>query len=107
MKEFYTVVLDRLTTFNGILESEPYEAGWAEEAIAFVKIHSMEKDAKVSFRIQISPDGIIWADTESRKESIEEEGVYYSKIREFGGWLRLVVESEKEIKVTTYFALKG
>lgn len=107
MKEFYTVVLDRLTQFKGELASEPYEAGWADEALVFLRIHSFPSECNVSFRVQISPDGIIWADEGSEKKGINKEGVYFLKIKEFGGWLRLIVESDKEIKVTTYIALKG
>ena len=38
MKQFYTVVLDRMTEFEGLLDSEPYEAGWADEVIAFIRV---------------------------------------------------------------------
>lgn len=107
MKEFYTVVLDRLTNFKGELASEPYEAGWADEALAFLRIHSIYDECKVSFRVQISPDGLLWSDEGSEKKNINKEGVYFLKIKEFGGWLRLIVESNKEVKVTTYIDLKG
>lgn len=107
MKEFHTVVLDRLTTIQGEYTSEPYEAGWAEEAIAFLRIHSKNKNGVLSFRVQISPDGIIWVDEGSQKDDIREEGLYFLRVKEFGGWLRLVIESDEEVKITTYFALKG
>ena len=58
MKEFYTVVLDRLKEIDCTYSSEPYEAGWADEAIAFIRVHKIEEGKRLSAKIEISPDGI-------------------------------------------------
>jgi kynurenine formamidase len=107
MKQFYTVVLDRMTTFSGKLDSEPYEAGWADEAIAFVRVHDLKEGSKVSFHVQISPDGINWIDEGTPAKEVTAVGVDFLRVREFGGWLRLCIESHDECKVTTYLSLKG
>jgi len=107
MKQFYTVVLDRMTTFEGRLDSEPYEAGWADEVIAFVRVHEIEPDAHVSGRLQISPDGINWIDEGAAIESSGGAGISFMRTANFGGWLRLCVMCEGKCSVTTYLALKG
>jgi len=107
MKQFYTVVLDRLMTFEGILNSEPYEAGWADEVIGFVRVHEIEKDARLKAKLQISPDGIQWVDEGSFLEVRGKECVSFLRTTNFGGWLRLCIECEGACKATTYLALKG
>lgn len=107
MKQFYTVVLDRLTTFQNKLNSEPYEAGWADEVVAFVRVEEMEKNSVLSAKLQISPDGINWIDEGSSILEIMKEGVFFMRTVNFGGWLRLSLECNKKCKVTTYLALKG
>lgn len=107
MKQFYTVVLDRLTDFSGRLLSEPYEAGWADEAIAFIRIHEAEPSDHIHAWIQISPDGIEWMDEGHHIECAGVNSLHCIRISNFGGWLRLCLESERNCKVTTYFALKG
>jgi hypothetical protein len=109
MKQFYTVVLDRLTTCSDILASEPYETGWADEALVFVRIHEIEKGAILHGKVQVSVDGVTWVDEGTVFSPMEKVGDYFVKVKEFGGWLRLVLEpnAEKNYKVTTYLVLKG
>ena len=78
MKQFYTVVLDRLASFSGRLDSEPYETGWADELIAFVRVHEKAQCTALRAWLQISPDGIEWIDEfcewrvyESRREALD------------------------------------
>ena len=42
MKQIHTAVLERFGTFSGDFATEPYEAGWAEEAIFFVRMDAVE-----------------------------------------------------------------
>ncbi len=107
MKKFYTVVLDRLTRFSGRIESEPYECGWADEVIAFLRVEEIDGEAYFKMKLQISPDGIVWADEGTEKDAIREKGIYFMRTTNFGGWLRLVVEGEKGAVITSYLALKG
>ena len=62
MKQSHTTVLERNTEWKGRFETEPYEAGWAGEAIFFVRV--LEASAAyidADAQVQISPDGIHWA----------------------------------------------
>lgn len=108
MRQFYTVILDRMTEVKGTLASEPYECGWAGEALAFVRIHGLESGQTVHGRMQVSVDGITWVDEGTAFRAMKEEGDYFVKVREFGGWLRLVLEGEDDTpyKVTTSLVLK-
>ncbi len=107
MKQFYTVVLDRMTSFNGRLDSEPYEAGWADEVIAYVRVHTIEPNANFSAKLQISPDGINWVDEGASIDSVDEDCVSFMKATHFGGWLRICATCTASCKITTYLALKG
>ena len=109
MKQFYTVVLDRITEFQGLLESEPYEVGWANEAIFFVRIHAMEKGAVLDGKVQISADGIQWVDEGTQIIGMSAVRSYCVKVTHFGGWLRFVLTGPvaKQCTVTTYLVLKG
>lgn len=107
MKQFYTVVLDRLTVFSGTLLSEPYEAGWADEAIAFVRIHDGSSITHMRVWVQISPDGIEWIDEGTSAQWDGRQTIVPVRVSNFGGWLRLCIETDGQCKVTSYFALKG
>lgn len=107
MKQFYTVVLDRMTEFEGLLDSEPYEAGWADEVIAFIRVHEHEQNYTASAKLQISPDGINWIDEGASIELNSETNVNFLRTKNFGGWLRLQITCTGKCMVTTYLALKG
>ena len=40
--------------------SEPYEAGWAREAVIFVRALKAPKGEQPMARVEISPDGMRW-----------------------------------------------
>ncbi len=111
MKQFYTVVLDRFTTFfSGKFATEPYETGWADEAIIFIRVHEISTNATISGTAQISIDGIVWVDNDGDKfGGINKPGDYYIKAKHFGGWLRLAAEITPgaSCKATISMVLKG
>lgn len=108
MKQFYTVVLDRFKEFEGTYETEPYECGWADEAIVFFTIHELKKGASLKARIQISEDGIHWLDEGNSIKKIKAEGYYYLKAdSNFGGWMRVAFECTGKCNITPSLALKG
>lgn len=108
MKQFYTVVLDRFKNFEGTYATEPYECGWADEAIAFFTVHELDAGSSVKVKIQISEDGIHWIDDGKELNGIEKEGYYLLKSdSNFGGWMRIVFVSTGKITITPSLALKG
>lgn len=110
MRHFQTVVLERLKSFRGGFETEPYEVGWANEALAFVRLHEVGADATMESFVQVSPDGINWVDEGTRFPPLREVGDYFVRVSQFGGWLRLrntIVGTEPELKMTIHLVLKG
>lgn len=90
MKQVHTAVLERMGTFSQDFATEPYEAGWAEEAIFFLRIDEVTgTEARLTGSVQISPDGITWVDEGTSLPAIEGDGLVFVRVRHFGNWLRL------------------
>ncbi|MFB7918985.1 hypothetical protein [Streptomyces sp. NPDC056061] len=93
MRESQTAVLERGKALEGEFATEPFEVAWATEARWFVQFLE-EGTGTVSFRTQISPDGLVWMDHESEPVQGPQRGVLTSAVTQFGHWLRLVVTPE-------------
>ena len=110
MRNFYTVVLERMARFRTDFATEPYEVGWASEAIFFVKIHELKgEQACVTARAQVSVDGIEWIDESPQLIKADQEGSYFLRASHFGGWLRLRNElsgKDPAVRVTIQLVLK-
>ena len=110
MRQFYTVVLERMQTYSGEFQTEPYETAWAGEAMFFIKIHGLNgTKAVLNSRVQVSVDGIEWIDEGTSFPPIDSEGSYFIRVSHFGGWLRLASEIDGEnarAKLTIQLALK-
>lgn len=110
MRQFYTVVLERMQTYSGTFQTEPYETAWAGEAMFFIRIHELTgKKAMLSSRVQVSVDGIEWIDEGMSFPPIDAEGSYFIRVSHFGGWLRLANEVDGEnaaAKLTIQLVLK-
>jgi hypothetical protein len=105
----HTYVLELNGRWTGAFASEPYETGWAREAIIFVRTLKSENlnDSAVA-RVQVSPDGMHWCDEGSSVAlSPEPDAVTFCRLSHFGGWLRLTGEvSRGAINVIAYISLK-
>ena len=90
MLQSHTTVLERLKVLDSSFETEPYEVGWAREAIFFVRVHEISgsRAAMVS-AVQISADGIEWVDEGTTFSWPKEPAVCFARVTHFGGWLRL------------------
>jgi hypothetical protein len=112
MRRSHTSVVERNRVWDGVFETEPYEAAWASEAIFFVRTLDASgpiADADADARVQISPDGIHWCDEGTQLSLAREPGVTFAKVAHFGGFLRLVgeVPNGAEIRVIVYLTLKA
>jgi hypothetical protein len=111
MLNSHTVVLERLKDYMGVFETEPYEVGWAREAIFVIRVHSMDPGGNVLHAVpQISADGIEWMDEGSAFTPIGAPGSYFLRLSHFGGWLRLRCRIEGRnpaIRVTIPLILKA
>ncbi|MBQ7856807.1 MAG: hypothetical protein IJ348_06825 [Alistipes sp.] len=108
MKQFYAAHLEHKRTFAENFETHPYECGWADEAIFFININRVSgESAELRARVQISLDGVHWADEGVRFEPMHEAGLYFVKVSHFGNYLRLAVEVQGEFDLQIQIACKG
>lgn len=113
MRNAYTAVIARGDLWEGSLQTEPYEAAWAGEAVFFVHVLEVTRgDAtgQALARVQISPDGLHWVDEGAVVHIAARAGALgFARVTNFGGWLRLnvTVPAQIGIKVVATLALKA
>ena len=110
MRQSHTAVIERDVTWTGQFETEPYEAGWAAEAIYFVRFLEKEGDIpRGHARVQLSPDGMHWCDEGTLMEFRGDGDVAFVRVNCFGAYLRLVGEfpADTSARVVVYLALKS
>ncbi len=102
-----TAIIARNEPWAGLSATEPYECGWAREAAFFVRAQSVaEMPDAVPAQVQISPDGVHWADEGTilfLPTTVED--VAFARVSGFGGWLRLVAEVPDEAEITVLVTL--
>jgi hypothetical protein len=101
-------VVERGEPLSGDFATEPYEAGWATEAIVFVRLLETAPNVALSARVQISPDGLHWIDEGTELPPLA-GGMAFARVREFGNWLRLagsVAPAGTAVRALIYLALK-
>lgn len=107
----HLAVVARNVRWKGTATTEPYECGWAREAMIFVRALDAPALAPgTEARVQVSPDGVFWADEGSvlalparRDETV------FCRVKRFGGWLRLAADLPDGAAITVLVAihLKG
>ena len=95
--------------FKGSFFTHPYEAGWADEAIFFVMVEKIEGNPVFKAHVQLSQDGLHWADDESETVTFNDLGQHIIKVNpNFGNYLRLAVNIEGgEMFLNLHIACKG
>src|SRR4051794_33857596 len=88
MRRSYTAVIERGEPLAGEWATEPYEVGWATEALFFVRVLDGPPDTRLDARVQLSPDGIHWLDEGTTLPALR-DGMAFVRVRAFGNWLRL------------------
>ena len=107
-RQVYTAVVERNVTWEGAFATEPYEAGWAAEALIFIRVLKGSVFQQ-SAAVQISPDGIHWLDEGTRiLLPAMPDGLTVARVTHFGNWLRLAGELPpgQSCTVLVYFVLK-
>ncbi|SRR6266542_2225168 len=107
MRRSYTAVVERGEPLAGEWATEPYEAGWATEALFFVRLLDGPPAARLTARVQLSPDGMHWIDEGTTLPELH-DGAAFVRVREFGNWLRLAgtVSGAADLRALIYLALK-
>ncbi len=110
MKRSFTAVIERNATHTESFVLEPYECGWASEALWFIKVIEVTgKDTSIKVRGEISPDGLFWCDSGKEALKITKTGLYPLSLRDFGHWLRLTCTlkgKKPKVKLMIYLSLK-
>lgn len=116
MKNVHTAPLEVLSAKpNGTFATEPYEAGWADEALALIYVRETAGRAPVlTVRAQISVDGARWFDHPAPPLRVEKAGGHSLPLAQFGNWLRLAGEiaggpadGSTAFLIEIYWVLKG
>lgn len=110
LRENITAIVARNETWTGDAATEPYEAGWATEAVIFVRALTDPTGPQPVASVEISPDGMHWAAEGSVVRLPSRTGdIAFVRVNHFGGWLRLrahfAAGSESRLLVTIH--LKG
>ncbi|MBZ6079014.1 hypothetical protein [Microvirga puerhi] len=90
MRTSMSAIVARNETWSGDAATEPYEAGWAQEAIIFVRSLKTPAGPQGRARVEISPDGMnwVWEGTEIPLPD-RKDAVTFARVSHFGTWLRL------------------
>lgn len=111
MKLFHAAHLELKKDFSSDFQSQPYEAGWADEAIFFIAVEKLSgRDAELSAAVEISHDGVHWVREGTLSDPIVKEGLHFLRVRHFGNWLRLncSIRGESPVfRLHIQIALKG
>ncbi|MHA6298795.1 hypothetical protein [Devosia sp. CAU 1758] len=105
LPENITAILARNELWQGSTASEPYEAGWAKEAILFVRALKQPEGPRPLARVQISADGMNWVDEGSTVELPGDGQTRAVKLTHFGNWLRLCADFEPGASATLLVSL--
>jgi hypothetical protein len=110
MRESQTAVVARNERWTGAVATEPYEAGWAREAVIFVRALANAKGKPGRARVEISPDGMRWvAEGTSFPLPTKADAVTFARLAHFGNWLRVTATLPKGAALTVLvtYHLKG
>ena len=90
LPENLTAIVARNEIWTGESATEPYEAGWAKEAIVFVRALKAPKGKLPKARIEISADGMHWAPEGSTFDLPDTlNAVSFQRVAHFGNFLRV------------------
>ncbi|RDJ20227.1 hypothetical protein DWF00_27690 [Bosea caraganae] len=106
LPENLTAVVARNETWTGHSATEPYECGWAKEAIAFVRALKAPKGKLPKARIEISADGMHWAPEGSSFElPAALDAVTFQRVAHFGSFLRVAADVPDGAEITVLVTL--
>ncbi|GAB5375753.1 MAG: hypothetical protein AcusKO_22150 [Acuticoccus sp.] len=107
LPENITAIVARNAHWSGEAHTEPYEAGWAREAVIFVRALKDPVGPMPLAEIEISPDGIHWVrEGTTVQMPVDQDGIAVARVSHFGNWLRVSARfpsgSEARVLVTVH-----
>jgi hypothetical protein len=108
MRMSNSAVVTRNVTWSGLAHSEPYEAGWAGEAVVFVRALKPGSGERGIAHVEMSADGMHWVrEGTSFTLPLDKDEVSFARVSHFGNWLRIAGEfadgSALTVLVTFHF----
>jgi hypothetical protein len=101
LRESQTAIVARNERWTGQAATEPYEAGWASEAVLFVRALANARGKPGRARVEISPDGMRWiVEGTSFALPTKAGAVTFARVAHFGNWLRIAADLPKGASVT-------
>lgn len=96
MRMSTTAIVTRNVDWSDAATSEPYEAGWAETAVIFVRALKPPVGKPGRAHVEISPDGMRWVrEGTSFELPTERDGIAFARVSQFGNWLRLACDFDE------------
>ncbi len=93
LRESTTAVVARGDVWRGASATEPFEAGWASEAVIFVRALKPPTGAMPLAHVEMSPDGMRWMpEGTTFQMPAERDGIAMVRIAHFGNWLRVATD---------------
>lgn len=106
LPENLTAVVARNESWTGTSATEPYEAGWAKEAVVFVRALKPPTGALPPARIEISADGMHWAPEGSVFDlPAAKDAVTFQRVAHFGNFLRVAATLPEGAEITVLVTL--
>lgn len=106
LPENLTAIIARNETWTGAAATEPYEAGWAKEAIVFIRALKPPKGPLPQARIELSADGMHWvAEGSAFDLPASENAVTLQRLSHFGNFLRVAVALPPGSEITVLVSL--
>ena len=109
MRQYMLATVEQRKDVSGEMYTHPMEVAWAKEAIFFLTVEKVKNSGShLEAIVQISPDGINWINEGTEFKSIHSEGLYFQKVVNFGGWLRLKmnIRDKGHLNLTIHLSLK-
>jgi hypothetical protein len=101
IRESQTAIVARNERWSGRAATEPYEAGWATEAVLFVRALGDATGEAGTAQVEISPDGMRWvAEGTTFPLPTKADEVTFARIGHFGNWIRLAADLPPGAEVT-------
>ncbi len=106
LPENLTAIVARNESWTGASATEPYEAGWAKEAVVFVRALKQPTGPLPKARIEISADGLHWCPEGSEFElPASKDAVTFQRLAHFGNFLRVAVTLPEGREITVLVTL--
>lgn len=106
-----TAVIGRNEIWTGKSASEPYECGWAREAIVFLRaLDTPTGIGRTRARVEISPDGLRWLPSGTTFAlPTRRDQIAVARVTQFGNWLRVAADlpDGAQIKILATLHLKA